>query len=35
LVALAGDMMLMPGLSKEPAGTNMKISNSGKISGLF
>ncbi len=35
LVALAGDMMLMPGLSKTPAATNMKISNSGKISGLF
>lgn len=35
LVALAGDMMLMPGLSKEPAGVNMKITNSKKISGLF
>ena len=35
LVALAGDMMLMPGLSKTPAGTNMTITNSGKISGLF
>lgn len=35
LVALAGDMMLMPGLSKTPAGVNMKITNSGKISGLF
>lgn len=35
LVALAGDMMLMPGLSKEPAGVNMKISKSGKVSGLF
>lgn len=35
LVALAGDMMLMPGLSKEPAGVKMKITNSGKISGLF
>ena len=35
LVALAGDMMLMPGLSKVPAGVNMKITNSGKISGLF
>jgi len=35
LVALAGDMMLMPGLSKSPAGTGMKITNSGKISGLF
>lgn len=35
LVALAGDMLLMPGLGKNPAGVNMKISNSGKISGLF
>ena len=35
IVALAGDMMLMPGLSKEPAGVNMKISNDGVISGLF
>ena len=35
LVAIAGNMMLMPGLSKEPAGINMKITNSGKISGLF
>ena len=35
LVAIAGDIMLMPGLSKSPAGTNMKISNSGKITGLF
>ena len=35
LVALAGDMMLMPGLSKTPAAMGMKITNSGKISGLF
>lgn len=35
IVALAGDMLLMPGLGKEPAGVNMKITNSGKISGLF
>ena len=35
IVALAGDMMLMPGLSKIPAATNMTISNSGKIKGLF
>lgn len=35
LVAIAGDMMLMPGLSKTPAGTGMKITNSGKITGLF
>lgn len=35
LVAIAGDMMLMPGLGKNPAGTNMKITSNGKISGLF
>ena len=35
LVALAGDMMLMPGLSKTPAATNMRITSNGKISGLF
>jgi formate--tetrahydrofolate ligase len=35
LVAIAGDIMLMPGLGKTPASTNMKISNNGKISGLF
>ena len=35
LGALAGDMMLMPGLNKIPAGVNMKITKSGKISGLF
>lgn len=35
LVAIAGDMMLMPGLGKVPAGVNMKITNNGKISGLF
>ena len=35
LVALAGDMMLMPGLSKKPAATGMKITSNGKISGLF
>ncbi len=35
IVALAGDMLLMPGLGKQPAGVNMKITNSGKISGLF
>lgn len=35
LVAIAGDIMLMPGLGKIPAGTNMKITNNGKISGLF
>lgn len=35
LVAIAGDMMLMPGLGKNPAGANMKITSSGKISGLY
>ncbi|MBE5757977.1 MAG: formate--tetrahydrofolate ligase [Clostridiales bacterium] len=35
LVAIAGDIMLMPGLSKTPASMGMKITNSGKISGLF
>lgn len=35
LVAIAGDIMLMPGLSKTPASVNMKITNNGKISGLF
>ena len=35
IVALAGDMMLMPGLSKIPAGVNMHISNNEEISGLF
>ena len=35
LVAIAGNMMLMPGLSKTPASVNMTISNKGKISGLF
>ena len=35
LVAIAGDMLLMPGLGKTPAGTNMTISAQGKIDGLF
>ena len=35
LVAIAGDIMLMPGLSKTPASMGMKITNSEKISGLF
>ena len=35
LVALAGDMMLMPGLPKEPAGCRMEISETQEISGLF
>lgn len=35
LVALAGNMMLMPGLSKVPAAVNMTIDKDGNISGLF
>ncbi len=35
IVALAGNMMLMPGLSKTPASEGMKITSSGEISGLF
>ena len=34
IVALAGNMMLMPGLSKIPNAVNMKI-NDNKIEGLF
>ncbi len=35
VVVIAGSIMLMPGLSKEPAGTKMTIDENGKISGLF
>lgn len=35
IVALAGDMMLMPGLSKTPAAVNMHIDNDLIIDGLF
>lgn len=35
LVALAGDILLMPGLSRAPAATKMKIDENGKIEGLF
>ena len=35
IVAIAGNMMLMPGLSKVPAANGIKISDNGKISGLF
>lgn len=35
LVVLTEDIMLMPGLSKEPAGSKMTINSKGKISGLF
>lgn len=35
VVALAGNMMTMPGLPKEPAAVNMTIDDDGKITGLF
>ena len=35
LVAYAGDIMTMPGLSKVPAANSMDISDSGTITGLF
>lgn len=35
LVAIAGNMLLMPGLSKVPNAVNMKIDNDGKIDGLY
>ncbi len=35
LVALAGNMMLMPGLSKVPAAVGMTIDSNGEIDGLF
>ena len=35
IVALAGNMMLMPGLGKNPASINMTIDDNGKIAGLF
>ncbi|MBR5338962.1 MAG: formate--tetrahydrofolate ligase [Lachnospiraceae bacterium] len=35
LVALAGDIMTMPGLPKVPAAENIDIDEDGKISGLF
>lgn len=35
VVALAGNMMTMPGLPKEPAAVNMMIDDNGKITGLF
>ncbi|KAI4453907.1 c-1-tetrahydrofolate synthase cytoplasmic-related [Holotrichia oblita] len=35
LVALAGNMMLMPGLNSEPAAINMTIDNNNIIKGLF
>lgn len=35
IVALSGNMMTMPGLSKHPAAANMTIDSNGKITGLF
>ena len=35
LVAICGNILLMPGLSKSPAATKMTIDNNGKIDGLF
>lgn len=35
IIALAGNMMTMPGLSKHPAAANMTIDAEGKITGLF
>lgn len=35
VVALAGNMMTMPGLPKEPVAVNMTIDDDGKITGLF
>ncbi len=35
LVALAGNMLLMPGLSKTPNAVNMTIDSNGKIDGLY
>ncbi|WP_329383810.1 formate--tetrahydrofolate ligase [Anaerofustis butyriciformans] len=35
IVALAGDVMKMPGLGKKPAAFNIDVDENGKISGLF
>lgn len=35
IVAIAGDMMTMPGLPKSPAAERIDIDNDGKITGLF
>jgi formate--tetrahydrofolate ligase len=35
VVALTGDMMLMPGLGKEPAALKIDLNESGKIVGMF
>jgi formate--tetrahydrofolate ligase len=34
-VAIAGDMMTMPGLPKVPAAERIDIDDDGKITGLF
>ncbi len=35
VVAIAGEIMLMPGLPKEPAAINIDIDENGEITGLF
>jgi formate--tetrahydrofolate ligase len=35
LVAIAGEMMLMPGLGKEPSAHRIDVDDSGRINGLF
>jgi formate--tetrahydrofolate ligase len=35
IVAIAGDIMLMPGLCRQPAAENMTINSDGQIKGLF
>ena len=35
IVAIAGSMLLMPGLPKVPAGEKMEIDNEAHIKGLF
>jgi formate--tetrahydrofolate ligase len=35
IVALAGNILTMPGLPKKPAAENMDIDANGKITGLF
>ena len=35
VVALTGDVMTMPGLSKNPAAYNIDVDENGKITGLF
>ena len=35
IVAIAGDIMTMPGLPKVPAADNIKLNKKGQIEGLF